>query len=176
MQPALDAHDPDEENAELGESTLNGDSLVRQQARQIQQAHEQQQQQQQPQSQPHDSSDRPLSRPNGTSMFPADSPSDPKPHDSHRASTVEQPRPISPSSNSSNSSSIERLERKAARMSQSEGDADADDRAQAAIKQHISTDLKSLFRLARSAGMERREFERVVKSQVECLGFLEENE
>lgn len=156
VQPALDSHDPDEDNPELGQSTLNGDSLVRQQAREAQQE------------------GRPASRPNGASMFPSDN-EPPKPRDSllasaieHSAhSSVEQPRPISPTESQS---SIERLERKAAAMSE-----DAD-RAHTAIKTHISTDIKSLFRLAKSTGMERREFERIVKTELECLGFLEENE
>lgn len=161
VQPALDAHDPDEEHGELGESTLNGDSLVRQQARQAQQIPIPNQQQQ-----PQDNQ-RPLSPPNGTSMFPADPPSNNKPHDP--PTTLDQPRPISPTDSQS---SIERLEQKAAAMSSGE----EADRAQTAIKQHISTDIKSLFRLARGTGMERREFERVVKTELECLGFLEENE
>jgi len=141
VQPAMDAHDPDEEHPELGESTLNGDSLLRSQHQ-----------------------DGRVSRPNGTSMFPADD----KPPDAE----VEAPRPISPTS--SHGSSIERLESRAAEMSaESPG---AMDRAQMAVKQHISTDVKSLFRLAKNSGMEREEFERIVRTELECLTLLEQDD
>ena len=143
VQPALDAHDPDEDHAELGESTLNGDSLVQQHI----------QQQVQPQ-------ERPASRPTGASMFPADPPK-------HRDSVLEQPRAIS---RAGSQSSIEKLEKKAAEMGENA------DRAQTAIKTHISTDVKSLFRLAKSTGMDRQEFERIVKTELECLAFMEEGE
>ena len=141
VQPALDSHDPDEENPELGESTVNGDSLLCSQQ-----------------------SDRPISRPNGSSVFPADPPST---MEQSMHSDVEAPRPISPTSSHN---SIERLERKAADMTE------ASDRAQLAIKQHISTDIKSLFRLAKTSGMERSDFERIVKTELECLSMLEQDE
>lgn len=146
VQPAMDSHDPDEENAELGQSTLNGNTLLSSQSQQQQ------------------SGNRPPSRPNGTSLFPAD----PAPAPPTRE--VEAPRPISPTS--SNGSSIEKLEEKAAEWSE----AQAPDRAQLAIQQHISTDIKSLFRLAKSAGIERREFERLVKRELEVLQLLEQDD
>lgn len=153
VQPAMDSHDPDEEHPEAGESTLNGDSLL--QSRQPQQPQQSQQ------------SARPISRPNGTSMFPADTPNltlAPPTND------LEAPRAISPTS--SHGSSVERLEERARLMSEQE----APDRAQIAIQQHISTDIKSLFRLARSTGMEREDFERIVKTELECLSFMEQDE
>ena len=52
----------------------------------------------------------------------------------------------------------------------------APDRAQLAIQQHISTDIKSLFRLAKSSGMERRDFERLVKRELEVLQLLEQDD
>ena len=150
VQPAMDSHDPDEDNPEIGDSTLKGDSLLSREP--------------EPQ-QEHLDPNRPLSRPNGTSLFPADLPPVPPPQ------TVEAPRPISPTS-SNGSSSIERLEERAAEMSE----AQAPDRAQLAIQQHISTDIKSLFRLAKSAGMERRDFERLVKRELEVLQLLEQDD
>lgn len=158
VQPAMDAHDPDEDHPEIGQSTINGDSLVQNQSAE-------QQQQTQPGR---------ISRPNGASMFPADpiSPSQ------DLAADVEAPRPISPTS--SNGSSIERLESKAAEMSEAlslgGGLSRGSDRAQMAVKQHISTDIKSLFRLAKSSGMERREFERIVRTELDCLSLLEQDE
>ena len=136
VQPAMDSHDPDEEHPELGESTLNGNALLSS-----------------------NTTARPSSRPNGTSLFPADPPP---------AQELEAPRPISPASSNGNSS-VEKLEERAAEMSE----AQAPDRAQLAIQQHISTDIKSLFRLAKSAGMERTEFERVIKRELEVLQLLE---
>ena len=50
------------------------------------------------------------------------------------------------------------------------------DRHQLAIKQHISTDMKSLFRLARTAGMDRHEFARVVTTNLDCLALFEQDE
>ena len=147
VQPAMDSHDPDEVHAELGESTLNGNTLLSSQTHQGQ------------------DSNRPASRPNGTSLFPADpAAATLQPQD------VEAPRPISPTS--SHSSSIERLEEKAAAMSEAE----APDRAQLAIQQHISTDIKSLFRLAKASGMERRDFERLVRRELEVLPMLEQDD
>jgi len=74
-------------------------------------------------------------------------------------STLHSPRP----SSSRSAGSIERLEHKANTHSQ----------AEVGIKQHISTDIKSLYRLARSAGIERDEFERIVKTELDCLSLME---
>ena len=144
VQPAMDGHDPDEENLQTGESTLNGEALSRLQE-----------------------SQRPISRPTGASMFPAEAPQDSAIDSSQEG--LEAPRAISPTSSHG---SIENLEARAAAM----GEDRSPDRAQTAIKQHISTDIKSLFRLAKSSGMERREFKRIVKTELECLTMLEQDE
>ncbi len=44
------------------------------------------------------------------------------------------------------------------------------------IRQHIATSVKSLYRLARVAGIEKAEFERIVHTEVECLGLWDEEE
>jgi hypothetical protein len=75
--------------------------------------------------------------------------------------TPHHPHPRS--SSQSSPRSIRALEAEAERQSQ----------AEVGIKQHISTDLKSLFRLARSAGITREEFERIVKRQLEVLPFMD---
>ncbi|KAK5174155.1 uncharacterized protein LTR77_001235 [Saxophila tyrrhenica] len=148
VQPAMDAYDPDEEHPELGESSLNGSALPHSQSQQT---------------------DGRTSRPNGTSLFPASSPPEQR---------VSAPEPISPISSST--SSIERLETKAAEMSELSSQRGSvsrgSDRAQMAVKQHISTDIKSLFRLAKSSGMERKEFERIVKTELDCLSMMEQDE
>lgn len=41
-----------------------------------------------------------------------------------------------------------------------------------AIRQHISTSIKSLFRLSWSAGMERQEFNRLVRTELDTLGMM----
>jgi hypothetical protein len=75
--------------------------------------------------------------------------------------TPVHPRPLSASS----AESVERLERQAETQSQ----------AEVGIKQHISTDIKSLYRLAKSAGIEREEFERIVKTELDMLSFMDTN-
>ena len=75
--------------------------------------------------------------------------------------TPHHPQP----SSSSSPRSIKSLEAKAESQSQ----------AEVAIKQHISTDLKSLYRLARSSGISRDEFERIVKTELEVLPLMELN-
>ncbi|KAK5691455.1 hypothetical protein LTR97_011448 [Elasticomyces elasticus] len=150
VQPALDSHDPDEDmGAEvMGESSLNGQVLP-----------------QQPQSQP-------LQQ---RSLYPPDDPN--KAHDSAIAtaltqslsgsSTLPQPRAISPTSSHG---SVDRLEQQAAAMSNRD---DGDERAQLGTKQHISTDIKSLFRLARSVGLSRSDFRETVERELSVLGMME---
>lgn len=155
VQPALDSHDPDEDNHDLGNSTLNGDSFVRAQG--------------------------PQAGSSGDIQEQADYLSSLKPHagweQQQGSAAVEQttngelsmPRAISPTTSHS---SIDRLEERAAEMS-ANGESD---RAQLAIKQHISTDIKSLFRLAKTTGMERTEFERIVRTELDVLGLMERDE
>lgn len=145
VQPALDGHDPDEENPEAGESTLNGDSLVTTAQQDLQ----------------HDGAD--------ALPPPYTYPHEPKSHDTPQSSshpslqqldTLPAPRPVSPSSSQG---SVERLEASAASMTA----------AEVGVKQFISTEIKSLFRLARGVGIERSEFERLVRREVEVLGLLD---
>jgi hypothetical protein len=149
VQPALDPHDPSEETMGPGESTLNGDTIVPS-TRAVQ--HE-----------PIETSNLgpsgydsslpppPTNGTNGTAREVDDS-----------TDAIRQPRP----SSSSSANSIERLERKAENFSH----------AEVGIKQHISTDIKSLFRLARSAGIERAEFDRIIKTELEMLGMMDLDE
>jgi hypothetical protein len=155
VQPALDNHDPDEDTPEVGESTLQGNSLL--------------------------NNDLHLRLPNSDPpppLYPGNSGTN-QPHDSALATALEQshsdlsmPRPISPTSPTSQSS-VDKLEEQAAAMSMSTV---SNDRALLGIKQHISTDIKSLFRLAKTVGMDRSEFERIVKTELECLKLLEADE
>ncbi|KAG9683131.1 hypothetical protein KCU95_g8535, partial [Aureobasidium melanogenum] len=70
---------------------------------------------------------------------------------------LEAPRPTSPAS------SVDVLERGAEDMT----------RAEIGVKQFISTEMKSMFRLARSVGMGREEFERIIKTEIDVLSMLE---
>ncbi|RMD44167.1 hypothetical protein DV735_g952, partial [Chaetothyriales sp. CBS 134920] len=78
---------------------------------------------------------------------------------------VLQPVPDSPRSKES-SETIARLEDKAERYNASE----------MGIRQHIGTSMKSMYRLAKSVGMERDEFERIVHRELETLSILDRDE
>jgi hypothetical protein len=78
---------------------------------------------------------------------------------------VVQPRPSSSSSGGSHAT-VERLEREAAVREQSE----------IGIKQHIGTSIKSLWRLAKVSGIERVEFERLVRTELDCLSMMDEDD
>jgi hypothetical protein len=163
VQPTMDNHDPDEASQNgPTESTLNRSTLTYE---------------------PHDSPsprdhDPDLSTSSshiwasGLLPPPGDPPAytDPEP-DSRAPADVDsdtevlQPRPTS-SNSSSSSRTVEKLENSAAARGQSE----------IGVKQHISTSVKSLFRLARAAGVERGEFERLVRTELDVLGLMEEDD
>lgn len=44
--------------------------------------------------------------------------------------------------------------------------------AEIAVKQHISTSIKSLFRLSRNSGIERSDFDRMVRTELETLSMI----
>lgn len=74
------------------------------------------------------------------------------------------PRPTSPSS--STQANIAMLERKASIAVQTE----------VAIKQHISAQLKSLYRLAKGSGIDQEEFRRIVSTEMEILQMVDEDD
>lgn len=162
VQPALDAHDPDEDHPELGESTLNGTT---QRAASTQQ----------PTTSDGTTDTRaawekalhPYGRPHDSAIATStDLPS--MRDDDDDGVNITAPRPISPTSSHS---SIERLESRAAEMSER-----TSAHVDTAVKQHIATEIKSLWRLAHSAGLDRAEFERVVGLEVQCLGMMDREE
>ncbi|MCJ1402445.1 hypothetical protein MMC11_005665 [Xylographa trunciseda] len=71
-----------------------------------------------------------------------------------------------PSSSSSSISAVARLEDSAANQSHGE----------IAVQQHISTSMKSLFRLARGIGMEKEEFDRLVTNELYTLSLMMEDD
>ncbi|KAL6869234.1 hypothetical protein ACO1O0_000558 [Amphichorda felina] len=73
------------------------------------------------------------------------------------------PRPES-SASSNGSQMVARLEEEAGRQGQSEF----------GVKQHISRSIRSLFMLSRASGIEREEFERLVQTELDVLGMMED--
>lgn len=87
--------------------------------------------------------------------------------DCHRRDELprNQPRPASSSSSASESNPVRNLESRATQQSQSEF----------GIKQHIGTSIKSLYRLVRASGMDREEFERLVRTELDVLGLMDDD-
>ncbi|KKA20721.1 hypothetical protein T310_5259 [Rasamsonia emersonii CBS 393.64] len=83
------------------------------------------------------------------------------PHDAV-ATMLSHPRPASTSS--SGSDAVAKLEQEAESQSASE----------MAVKQHIGSSIKSLFRLARSTGMAREEFQSLVRTELELLNLADD--
>ncbi|KAF8426279.1 hypothetical protein EV426DRAFT_572738 [Tirmania nivea] len=127
----------------------------------------------------------------GINSFPQ--PQNPQTQPQQQPSTFFPPIPLSPPTSSpSKSPSIHshtlsiapteiktpspRLGSPSASISVLEDLANKQMQAETGVKQHISTSIKSLFRLARVVGMEREEFERVVRTELEVLGMVEEEE
>lgn len=160
VQPALDNHDPDEaqQNGEV-ESSLGRDEVTHELQHHLSTQHSQ--------------------------SFT----SDPNLHNSSMAwsdgqdhvstdrqmggvedgsSPLAQPRPAS-SLGSSGSDTVAKLERRAA-------DSATREQSEVGIKQHIGTSVKSLYRLAKVAGIDRKEFERIVRTELECLSLMDEGE
>ena len=160
VQPALDSHDPDEENEIAGESTLRGEEFTRTAGV--------------------DAAEREgggggeVAR-TQKSLYQADTETEKR----GRGDEFSAPRAVSPSSQGS----VERLERVAMQQeTQGEGKdggvsgdetSGAVTRAEVGVRQFISTEIKSLYRLAKSVGMERREFGDVVARELEVLGFMD---
>lgn len=149
MQPALDGHDPDEADAVEGAGVES--SLGREHGREY--------------------VTNAFGNGNGNGFGAADRES--------RQAEIAQPRPDSSSSasrGSERSVAVERLEERAESMG-SPGLRPAVEREaqnEVAIRQHISTSMKSLYRLARAAGMEREDFGALVEREVALLGVEED--
>jgi hypothetical protein len=84
--------------------------------------------------------------------------------DEERAAALVHPRPAS-SASSSGSLSVAKLEEAAEKRDQSEF----------GVKQHVSRSIRSLFMLSRASGIDREEFERMVRTELDVLGMVEEN-
>lgn len=102
------------------------------------------------------------SRTNGSWTL-APSPSARSLDDEERTAALAHPRPAS-SASSGGSNTVLRLEEQAGRQEQSEF----------GVKQHVSRSIRSLFMLSRAAGIDRDEFERMVKTELDVLGMVED--
>ena len=135
VQPAMDNHDPAEDQPELGPSSLNGDILASLLQRQVDGA---------------GSTDQPA-RTNG---YPPGAAAN-----EESAMSLNHPHPSSDSINSSDA--VAKLEQEAESRSSCE----------MGVKQHISSNIKSLFRLAKSTGISRTEFQSLVSTELEMLNL-----
>ncbi|KAF8455667.1 hypothetical protein BGX38DRAFT_1249082 [Terfezia claveryi] len=128
-----------------------------------------------------------------TNAFPQPQPTQTLPQPQSQSSTFLPPIPLSPPTSSpSKSASIHshtppfasveikipspRSGSPSASISALEDLANQQLQAETGVKQHISTSIKSLFRLAKVVGMGREEFERVVRTELGVLGMVEEVE
>ncbi|GAM91449.1 hypothetical protein ANO11243_094990 [Dothideomycetidae sp. 11243] len=103
----------------------------------------------------------PTEHPVQRSLYPAD----PKPSLSPNPIA---PRPLSPASASS-ATSVERLERRA----RTEADLE---RAELGVRRFIASEVRGLFRLARSVGMDRDEFDECIRREMDVVGMLGDEE
>lgn len=78
-------------------------------------------------------------------------------------SGILHPRPESSASSNGSQMVVARLEEEAGRQGQSEF----------GVKQHISRSIRSLFLLSRASGIEREEFERLVQTELDVLGMVD---
>jgi hypothetical protein len=82
-----------------------------------------------------------------------------------RMNALIHPRPES-SASSSGSNTVAKLEATAGKQEQSEF----------GVKQHISRSIRSLYLLSRASGIDRDEFERLVKTELDVLGMVEDQD
>ncbi|KAK3984150.1 hypothetical protein QBC44DRAFT_337506 [Cladorrhinum sp. PSN332] len=84
--------------------------------------------------------------------------------DDERDKNLLHPRPAS-SASSNGSRLVSKLEETAEKRDQSEF----------GVKQHISRSIRSLYMLSRASGIDREEFERMVRTELDVLGMVEED-
>ncbi|CZS99898.1 hypothetical protein WAI453_003492 [Rhynchosporium graminicola] len=160
VQPALDNHDPDEaeQNGAI-ESSLGKDEITTELQQHLSNSHSH------------------LDLRDTSAALSESHSDDPAYYDHmqtsqsilhHKNDGLAQPRPGS-STGSSGSDTVAKLEKSAAAHAVREQN-------ETAIKQHIGTSVKSLYRLARVAGIDRAEFERIVKTELECLGLMDQDD
>ncbi|KZZ96019.1 hypothetical protein AAL_04315 [Moelleriella libera RCEF 2490] len=88
-----------------------------------------------------------------------------RPDASNAEIALQHPRPES-SASSNGSKTVAKLEETAGKQAQSEF----------GVKQHVSRSIRSLYMLSRTSGIDREEFERLVKTELDLLGMMDEGE
>ncbi|KAI9819487.1 MAG: hypothetical protein M1827_006935 [Pycnora praestabilis] len=149
VQPDMDNDDPSEERMAPGESSLHGEEFMKAVHNNSQSG---------PGLEPYITGEPPQEE---IIMLPGYS-------SSYQTKDISpelmQPSPSTPSSSDLNAVPI--LEENAA----------AQERLEIGVKQHLSTSIKSLYRLAKSTGIERVEFERLVKTELDILSILDSDD
>jgi hypothetical protein len=87
------------------------------------------------------------------------------PEDDERTAALVHPRPAS-SASSNGSQTVAKLEETAGRQEQNEF----------GVKQHVSRSIRSLYLLSRASGIDREEFERLVKTELDVLGLVQDQD
>ena len=144
VQPALDPSAAEDATAAAGESSLNGDLLTSLLL----------QQHQKEKSNNNNNNNNNNNDPPRRNGYPSNTKTS-----EEIAMMLNHPRPSSASSSSSSSNAVARLEQEAENHSACE----------AGVRQHISSNIQSLFRLARSAGISQSEFRSLVKTEMDSL-------
>ncbi|KAL5618964.1 hypothetical protein FOVSG1_001186 [Fusarium oxysporum f. sp. vasinfectum] len=85
--------------------------------------------------------------------------------DTERHAALLHPRPAS-SASSNGSETVAKLEASAGKQTQNEF----------GVKQHVSRSIRSLFMLSRASGIDRQEFESLVRAELDILGMVEAQE
>jgi hypothetical protein len=162
VQPAMDNYDPDEDLEHIEQHTERAGCIERVEAppplglARAQRSH--------------DSAEQTELSETGGAWTLADPPKSPSAHsarskeDEERAQNLLHPRPAS-SASSSGSQMVAKLEERAERRQQSEF----------GVKQHVSRSIRSLFLLAKASGIDREEFETMVRTELDVLGMVEED-
>lgn len=86
--------------------------------------------------------------------------------------SIMHPRPES-SASSNGEHTVAKLEEEAERL---EDKAGKQEQSEFGVRQHVSRSIRSLFMLSRASGIEREEFERLVRRELDVLGMMEESE
>ncbi|KAK7745085.1 hypothetical protein SLS53_003320 [Cytospora paraplurivora] len=101
---------------------------------------------------------------NGTWTIQPPSPTARSHEEEDRTAALLHPRPAS-SASSNGSGTVLKLEAQAGRQEQ----------GQFAVRQHVSRSIRSLFLLSRAAGIDREEFDMLVKTELDVLGMVEDD-
>ncbi|OAA68628.1 hypothetical protein SPI_00823 [Niveomyces insectorum RCEF 264] len=145
VQPAMDNHDPDE--------VVEEDPAAQQQHLHL-----------------HQIPPAPVASNRPSARVPEQAIDDSTDHDDRqRLANLVHPRPASVSSTHSSSNGgsavlVSKLEESAGRQEQSEF----------GVKQHVSRSIKSLYLLARASGIDRDEFEQLVKTELDMLSMMDD--